>query len=283
MHSACCNEAVSEAIFSSACFSPWFLQHQKWLVLWQLPAILPQSVSFLVPRDIAVGWDPLDDSLLSGLLQLWLEMLCCSLGSAMPARLTEHVRGLQYWTIWIFCPNIKRAMVCSASTLDLLFEKNFSAGIVCWMVSHCYENVHSSTSVTGSLFCLAICVCMSPVFLWVCLLHGDTRTTLTRPEKITNDLRGSMWKSKLEVCCLTDHEKKMLGMGQTFWEPASNISGPNLTWNPQEMRKRGRLRNIWYRDIDREMHSSGHPWKDIENTAQSQQCCRRGTNGLCSS
>ena len=46
-----------------------FLKRDFMFILRQLPTILRRSVSFLVPWDITMGWNPLDGCSLSGLLQ----------------------------------------------------------------------------------------------------------------------------------------------------------------------------------------------------------------------
>ena len=55
-----------------------------------------------------------------------------------------------------------------------------------------------------------------------------------------------------------------------------------LNWNPQGQRKRGRPRNTWRRELEKDIKRTGHTWKQLEGIAQDRGDWRVIVGGLCS-
>ena len=92
-----------------------------------------------------------------------------------------------------------------------------------------------------------------------------------------------LWKTTdQEPVAAQIHRRKWGWIGHTLRKPARNITGQVLTWNPHGKTKNGRPRNTWRRDTGAEMLRSGHSWKELEKTAQSQVHWWSVVNGLCS-
>ena len=71
-------------------------------------------------------------------------------------------------------------------------------------------------------------------------------------------------------------------LGHTLRKPPSNISRQALNWNPQGQRKRGRPRNTWRRELEKDIKRTGHTWKQLEGIAQDRGDWRVIVGGLCS-
>ena len=59
-----------------------------------------------------------------------------------------------------------------------------------------------------------------------------------------------------------------------------NITRQSLTWNPQGKRKRGRPRNSWRRDLDKDVAETGMGWRQLVTAAQDRGGWRAVVNGL---
>ena len=71
-------------------------------------------------------------------------------------------------------------------------------------------------------------------------------------------------------------------IGHTLRKPANNITRQALTWNPQGARKRGRPKNTWRRNIEKDLKSIGKSWKEIERISKNRQAWKDIVVGLCS-
>ena len=55
-----------------------------------------------------------------------------------------------------------------------------------------------------------------------------------------------------------------------------------LNWNPQGQRKRGRPRNTWRQELEKDIKRTGHTWKQLERIVQDRGDWRVIVGGLCS-
>ena len=62
----------------------------------------------------------------------------------------------------------------------------------------------------------------------------------------------------------------------------NSITRHALRWNLQGKRKRGRPRNTWRRDTEKEMNALGYKWRDLEELAKHRGRWRAFVNGPCS-
>ena len=100
-------------------------------------------------------------------------------------------------------------------------------------------------------------------FINTCLRHIYN---IRWPEMISNE---DLWERAGQEPVAKKILKRMWGwIGHTLWKPASSITCPTLTWNPQGKRKRGRLRNSWRRDTEAELKQQGTNWRGAARTAQ---------------
>ncbi|VDP58705.1 unnamed protein product [Schistosoma margrebowiei] len=57
-------------------------------------------------------------------------------------------------------------------------------------------------------------------------------------------------------------------IGHTFRKSSNCITRQALTWNPEGMRKSGRLKNTLRREIEADMKRMNKNWKELERIAQ---------------
>ena len=70
-------------------------------------------------------------------------------------------------------------------------------------------------------------------------------------------------------------------LGHTLRKPSSSIGRQALNWNPQGQRKRGRPRNTWRRELEKNIKRTRHTWKQLERIAQDRGDWRVIVGGLC--
>ena len=77
-------------------------------------------------------------------------------------------------------------------------------------------------------------------------------------------------------------EKACRWLGHALRKPPSCIGRQALNWNPQGQRKRGRPRNTWWRELEKDIKRSGYTWKQLERIAQDRGDWTVVIGGLCS-
>ena len=101
------------------------------------------------------------------------------------------------------------------------------------------------------------------------------------PEVITNQ---ELWEKTRQTPVKEDiTQRKWRWIGHTLRKPDGCITRQALTWNPQGSRRRGRPRNTWRRDIDRERERMGVTWGELCKKAEDRDAFRVLIGGLCSS
>ena len=63
-------------------------------------------------------------------------------------------------------------------------------------------------------------------------------------------------------------KRKWRWIGHTLRKPKENITRQGLQWNPQGSRPRGRPRNTWRREVEKEMKETNKSWLQLERLAQ---------------
>ncbi|KAI8484438.1 hypothetical protein Bbelb_378710 [Branchiostoma belcheri] len=100
------------------------------------------------------------------------------------------------------------------------------------------------------------------------------------PEKIRNE---ELWsRAGQEPVAIQILRRKWSWIGHTVRKPADSTTRQALSWNPKGKRRRGRPRNSWRRDTEKELSELGMHWKDVEREAQNRAGWREIVGGLCS-
>ena len=100
------------------------------------------------------------------------------------------------------------------------------------------------------------------------------------PEVISNT---ELWERTHQTPVKDDiRMRKWRWIGHTLRKPDDCITKVALSWNPQGSRKRGRPRNTWRRDLDRERSRMGVTWGELSRTAEDRDAFRDLIGGLCS-
>ena len=100
------------------------------------------------------------------------------------------------------------------------------------------------------------------------------------PEVISNT---ELWERTRQTPVKDDiRMRKWRWIGHTLRKPDDCITKVALSWNPQGSRKRGRPRNTWRRDLDRERSRMGVTWGELSRTAEDRDAFRDLIGGLCS-
>ena len=98
------------------------------------------------------------------------------------------------------------------------------------------------------------------------------------PEKITN---LELWRRTQQRPMDEEILRRRWGwLGHTLRKPVNNTTRHALTWNPQGRRKRGRPRNTWRRDLDKDIKETGMGWRQLVVAAQDRRRWRGVINGL---
>ena len=77
-------------------------------------------------------------------------------------------------------------------------------------------------------------------------------------------------------------KRKWAWVGHTLRRPSNSITRQALHWNPQGKRKRGRPKNSWRRDTEKEMKILGKNWKELQQLAEKRRLWRLFVDGPCS-
>ena len=82
------------------------------------------------------------------------------------------------------------------------------------------------------------------------------------PEKISNE---NLWARAQQNLVEEDiRRRRWRWLGHTLHKPPSSIGRQTLNWNSQGQRKRGRPRNTWRRELEKDIKRTGHAWKQLE-------------------
>ena len=89
-----------------------------------------------------------------------------------------------------------------------------------------------------------------------------------------------LWKvTGQEDINLEIRKRKFRLIGHTLRKEDGGLPKDALLWNPQEKRKRGRLRNSWRRSV---MKEAGRSWNELRFLAADRQKWKGLTDNLCS-
>ena len=100
------------------------------------------------------------------------------------------------------------------------------------------------------------------------------------PEKLSNK---TLWERTNQSLVEEDITRRRWGwLGHTLRKPATNITHQALTWNPQGKRNRGRPKNTWRRDLQKDVQATGMGWRQLVVTAQNRGRWRTVVDGLSS-
>ena len=101
------------------------------------------------------------------------------------------------------------------------------------------------------------------------------------PERITNE---ELWRRTSQRPIEEDIKmRKWKWIGHTLRKPKESITRQALTWNPQGKRKKGRPRNTWRRDVEKETQEMGFSWGEVSQLSQDRVAFRSVIRGLCPS
>ena len=99
------------------------------------------------------------------------------------------------------------------------------------------------------------------------------------PEIISNT---ALWERTKQAPIKEDITlRKWKWVGHTLRRPNS-ITRQALTWNPQGKRKKGRPRNTWRRDLEKETAKMGLSWGEMCRLGENRDAFRSKICGLCS-
>ncbi|KAK2182799.1 hypothetical protein NP493_335g01042 [Ridgeia piscesae] len=98
-------------------------------------------------------------------------------------------------------------------------------------------------------------------------------------DKISNT---TLWKMTKQLPIENEIKKrKMRWIGQ-HRKPPNTITRQAITWNPPGKRRRGRPRNTWQRDTEKETKEMGYTRREMEKMATDRKRWRSLVDGLCS-
>ena len=85
-------------------------------------------------------------------------------------------------------------------------------------------------------------------------------------DRITNE---ELWRRTSQRPMEEDIKmRKWKWIGHTLRKPKESITRHALPWNPQGKRKKGRPRNTWSRDEERETKEMGFSWGEVSQLSQ---------------
>ena len=100
------------------------------------------------------------------------------------------------------------------------------------------------------------------------------------PRKISNE---ELWqRTKQEKIEVTIRRRNWRWIGHTWRKPATNITRLSLEWNPQGVRRKGRLKKSWRRTIQQEYEDLGMSWDEVKRTAKNRVRWKAAVEALCS-
>ena len=99
-------------------------------------------------------------------------------------------------------------------------------------------------------------------------------------DRITN---ASVWERTTHIPIEQEiRKRRWRWIGHTLRKPNTNLTRQALTWNPQGARQRGRPKNTWRREVEKDVKRIGKNWKSLEMIARDRKTWKELVNGLCS-
>ena len=93
----------------------------------------------------------------------------------------------------------------------------------------------------------------------------------------------TLWKTTKQLPIENEIKKRTWRwIGHTLRKPPESITRQAITWNPPGKRRRGRPRNTWQRDTEKDTKEMGYTWKEMEKMATDRKQWRSLVDGLCS-
>ena len=93
----------------------------------------------------------------------------------------------------------------------------------------------------------------------------------------------TLWKMTNQLPIEIEIKKrKWRWIGHTLSKSPETITRQAITWNPPGKRRRGRPRNNWQRDTERETKEMGYTRREMERMATDRKRWRSMVDGLCS-
>ena len=100
------------------------------------------------------------------------------------------------------------------------------------------------------------------------------------PETISNE---NLWARAQQTPVEEDiRRRRWRWLGHMLRKPPSSIGSQALNWNPRGQRMRGRPRNTWRRELEKDIKRAEHTWEQLERIAQDRGDWRVIVGGLCS-
>ena len=101
---------------------------------------------------------------------------------------------------------------------------------------------------------------------WTDKISNTTLWKMTKQLPIENEIKKRKWR----------------WIGHTLRKPPNTITRQAITWNPPGKRRRGRPRNTWQRDTEKETKEMGYTRREMEKMATDRKRWRSLVDGLCS-
>ena len=101
---------------------------------------------------------------------------------------------------------------------------------------------------------------------WTDKVPNTTLWNTTKQLPIENEIKKRKWR----------------WIGHTLRKPPESITRQAITWNPPGKRRRGRPRNTWQRDTEKDTKEMGYTRKEMEKMATDRKQWRSLVDGLCS-
>ena len=99
-------------------------------------------------------------------------------------------------------------------------------------------------------------------------------------DKITN---ATVWERTAHIPVEQEIQKRRWRwIGHTLRKPTTNLTRQALLWNPQGARRRGRPKNTWRREVEKDVQVIGRTWKELEKIARDRRTWKEIVDGLCS-
>ena len=101
---------------------------------------------------------------------------------------------------------------------------------------------------------------------WTDNISNTTLWKMTKQLPLENEIKKRKWR----------------WIGHTLRKPPNTITRQAITWNPPGKRRRGRPRNTWQRDTEKETKEMGYTRREMEWMATGRKRWRSLVDGLCS-
>ena len=101
---------------------------------------------------------------------------------------------------------------------------------------------------------------------WTDKISNTTLWKMTKQLPIENEIKKRKWR----------------WIGHTLRKPPNTITRQAITWNPPGKRRRGRPRNTWQRDTEKETKEMGYTRREMEKMATDRKRWHSLVDGLCS-